>query len=59
MVDAIGEDEYENLYQVVSINGKAQLTRFKIFPIDSTSAAGSKKVSSTRSKLENKEVDDK
>jgi len=34
-VDAIDESEYENLYQVVLIGGTAELTRFKIFPIDS------------------------
>lgn len=38
-VDAIDEDEYENLYQIVSINGKSQLTRFKIFPVDSSPAS--------------------
>jgi broad specificity phosphatase PhoE len=37
VVDAIDEDEYENLYQVVLINGKTRLTRFKIFPIDPSS----------------------
>lgn len=35
-VDGIDESEYENLYQVVLIDGKAKLTRFKIFPIEPT-----------------------
>ena len=34
-IDEMDESEYENLYQVVLINGKSRLTRFKIFPIDS------------------------
>ncbi|RBP48920.1 SixA phosphatase family protein [Arenicella xantha] len=33
-VDPIDESEYDNLYQVVSVNGKTRLTRFKILPID-------------------------
>jgi broad specificity phosphatase PhoE len=32
-VDDMDESEYENLYQVVLIDGKTQLNRFKIFPI--------------------------
>ncbi len=33
-VDSIDDNEYDNLYQVVYIGGKAQLNRFRIFPID-------------------------
>lgn len=33
-VASIDDDEYDNLYQIVLINKNAQLTRFKIFPID-------------------------
>lgn len=32
-VDGIDDSEYENLYEVVLINGKARLNRSKIFPI--------------------------
>lgn len=35
-VDGIDESEYDNLYQLVLIGDKAKLTRFKIFPSDST-----------------------
>lgn len=34
-VEAIDESQYENLYQVVLIDGKASLNRFRIFPIAS------------------------
>lgn len=33
-VDVMDDSEYENLYQVVLINGKTRLNRFKIFPIE-------------------------
>jgi len=33
VVDDIDESEYENMYQIVLIDGKARLSRFKIFPI--------------------------
>ncbi len=35
-VDSIDESEYENLYQVVLIDGKARLSRFRIFPTEGT-----------------------
>lgn len=41
-VDDIDESEYENLYQIILIDQKATLTRFKIFPIDSALPVGSK-----------------
>ena len=34
-VEPMDETEYDNLYQVVLMGDKAQLNRFKIFPIDS------------------------
>ena len=33
-VDAMQETEYENLYQVVIIDGKARLSRFRMFPME-------------------------
>lgn len=48
-VDAIDESEYENLYQVVLIGEKATLTRFKIFPIESTLLVAPKISDSTHS----------
>ena len=47
-VDAMDESEYQNLYQIVSINGKTQLTRFKIFPIDLTPPVESTVVAPSR-----------
>lgn len=35
-VDPIDDDEYENLYQVVLVDGNAILSRFRIFPLDET-----------------------
>ena len=53
-VDAIDESEYENLYQLTLIDGKARLTRFKIFPIGSSGLveAKLKLIDSTNSKTE-------
>lgn len=33
-VDGMNDSDYDNLYQIVLLNGKTQLTRFRIFPID-------------------------
>ena len=46
VVEPIDEGEYDNLYQVVLIGGKAQLNRFRIFPIDSIQLVESKAVES-------------
>lgn len=38
-VDSMEETEYENLYQVVIIDGKARLSHFRIFPMGGDSSS--------------------
>lgn len=55
-VEAMNENEYENLYQIVSINGKTQLTRFKIFPINSKPLIESKVTEPNSEQLSEAEI---
>ena len=47
-IDGIDHSEYENLYQVVSIDDKTRLNRFKIFPIEPRPLLAAVTLDSTR-----------
>lgn len=56
-VDPIDDAEYENLYQIVLVDGKAILSRFRIFPLDDAIDESLDKVDESLDKIIESTVD--